>query len=603
MTIRFKCPNAVCKKVLVVKDELAGKRARCPACKQSVSIPAPLSAPVDLEAFAAAAFADEPAVKKAVPAAAPSAEARTIDFACSYCDAELHLPADQGGKQVPCPECRRIIKVPQLKVEKAKDWRDVEKKGPSFAKKDEPVKPVGAWDAGPSTVSQDALEEAGVITEPQEPRTLKERLKWPLIGVGAVGLIAVLWLVSSNLLRQNAQKQALTAALAYVDAKSGKAKLAPTLAAEIYRGAGEFQLRARQAEEAKQAFANARGSCMQGQGDKATALDRDLLLTDVAVAQVGLGSSNDEQLRGGADKKQLEWQDTRTEIDQTLRVIAGDEARAAAVREVARKLFEADSKDGKQVALGLAKSLSTTDIAATADAGKEGRPKVFAQYAALCLALGHKDDEVAALKLPKAGKPGVDQLARLAHAEAKALQGQFDDARQVARQKGQPAERLEASLAVATVARAQDKTAEAKANVEDALAAAAELMQAKKKLDPFLVVQLCRLAARVGQSDKGKAIADYQTDKAVRARAHLELLLAKLDKLAQSSAVADVKLPDEWLKDKDTLAYALAQEAVARHNTRLGQRSNVLESVEGLEERLRPFVQLGVALGLQDKQQ
>src|SRR5437879_3709240 len=117
MTIRFKCPNAKCQKVLVVKDELAGKRARCPICKQPVSIPAPVSAPPppDLEAIAAAALAGDPPEKQAVTATAPPPTARTIDFTCSYCDAALHLPAEMAGKQAPCPECKHIIKVPQLK--------------------------------------------------------------------------------------------------------------------------------------------------------------------------------------------------------------------------------------------------------------------------------------------------------------------------------------------------------------------------------------------------------------------------------------------------------------------------------------------------------
>src|SRR5262249_18951535 len=54
MPIRFKCPH--CKKPLVVKEQMAGKKAPCPACKKVLSVPAPVSAP-DLEALAAAAFA------------------------------------------------------------------------------------------------------------------------------------------------------------------------------------------------------------------------------------------------------------------------------------------------------------------------------------------------------------------------------------------------------------------------------------------------------------------------------------------------------------------------------------------------------------------
>src|SRR5262249_23667372 len=155
---------------------------------------------------------------------------------CHYCDAELHLPAEEGGKNVACPECRKIIKVPALKVEKAKDWREVEKKGPSFARQDEPEKPAGAWDTKATAVGQDALEEAGVITEPEEPRTLKERLKPYLIVVGFVGLVVVLYFVSIRMLSRSAQKRALDAALASVDPKGGNTKLPATLAGEVFRG-------------------------------------------------------------------------------------------------------------------------------------------------------------------------------------------------------------------------------------------------------------------------------------------------------------------------------------------------------------------------------
>src|SRR5947209_3772948 len=99
--IKFNCPH--CKRGLSVKDHLAGKRAACPACKKGLLIPAPVSKPVDLEAFAAAALADQPAEAKA-----PT----LIDFRCPQCDEEIHVSSELGGKQAPCPECRRIIKVP-----------------------------------------------------------------------------------------------------------------------------------------------------------------------------------------------------------------------------------------------------------------------------------------------------------------------------------------------------------------------------------------------------------------------------------------------------------------------------------------------------------
>jgi phage FluMu protein Com len=46
MPIKFPCPH--CKKGLSVKEHLAGKRAKCPACKKVLTVPAPESAPAEL---------------------------------------------------------------------------------------------------------------------------------------------------------------------------------------------------------------------------------------------------------------------------------------------------------------------------------------------------------------------------------------------------------------------------------------------------------------------------------------------------------------------------------------------------------------------------
>jgi len=37
--MKFNCPH--CQKVLNVKDELAGKRGKCPACGQAITVPEP----------------------------------------------------------------------------------------------------------------------------------------------------------------------------------------------------------------------------------------------------------------------------------------------------------------------------------------------------------------------------------------------------------------------------------------------------------------------------------------------------------------------------------------------------------------------------------
>src|SRR5437899_3241519 len=121
MPIRFTCPH--CQKPLSVKDHLAGKNAACPVCKKPVTIPgtpsgatpppptrstpppptkpsgtaprvpppktaptngpaAPPKPPADVDALAAAAFADE-----AKPT--PTAPTKTIDFTCPQCDAQI----------------------------------------------------------------------------------------------------------------------------------------------------------------------------------------------------------------------------------------------------------------------------------------------------------------------------------------------------------------------------------------------------------------------------------------------------------------------------------------------------------------------------------
>jgi hypothetical protein len=593
MTIRFKCPNTKCQKALVVKDEQAGKRLRCPACKQPVSIPAPVAAPEDLEAFAAAAFADEPGAKQAAAAAAPK-QTRTIDFTCHYCDAELHLPAEEGGKNVACPECRKIIKVPALKVEKAKDWREVEKKGPSFARQEEPEKPAGAWDTKATTVGQEALEEAGVITEPEEPRTLKERLRPYLIVAGLVGLVVGLYFISTSMLSRSAQKRALGEALAYVDPKGGKTKLPATLAGEVFRGAGEFHLRARAAEKAREAFKSAAASAQSK--DKSSQLDRDLLLTDIAINQTGLGGRGDEIL-GGNTRERLELEDAGKEIDPTLRAITSKEAQAVALAEVCRRLLDRGQND---VALGLANGLKISTKPAEDGGPPVPAPNDFARAVLVALLIATDKGKQAQQLLPAA-----HPLTPLAEALGKALKDDFEGAKKEAR-KGKAEHQLRALLAVAAVALGKGKADAAKPSLEEAFEMVKPHLKSKaKQLDPdfsFHLLQLARLMARAGLTDKAQTLAEIITDKAARAHAHLELLLVKLAELAQSRTTAEPKLVEEMVKDKDTLAYALGQEAVARHNARLGQHGEVLDTLERLEEQFRPFAQLGIALGIQDRE-
>lgn len=62
MAIKFKCPK--CKTELNVKDEMAGKQGKCPACKSVVTVPAPAAAKARPSATASAAPARKPVVEE-----------------------------------------------------------------------------------------------------------------------------------------------------------------------------------------------------------------------------------------------------------------------------------------------------------------------------------------------------------------------------------------------------------------------------------------------------------------------------------------------------------------------------------------------------------
>jgi hypothetical protein len=66
MSIKVKCPNGACGKVSVVKDEHAGKRAKCPGCGTPMTIPNGSGAPP------ASAIKTPSAAPKAAPARRPA---------------------------------------------------------------------------------------------------------------------------------------------------------------------------------------------------------------------------------------------------------------------------------------------------------------------------------------------------------------------------------------------------------------------------------------------------------------------------------------------------------------------------------------------------
>src|SRR4051794_14090898 len=102
MAIAFKCPN--CQTPYKVKDDMAGRKVVCTACKKGMKVPAPLAG-----AAGPAPEADPPArPPRAEPPAAPAEQAAyTISVECPNCLETVAFPADKAGKQAPCPNCKR----------------------------------------------------------------------------------------------------------------------------------------------------------------------------------------------------------------------------------------------------------------------------------------------------------------------------------------------------------------------------------------------------------------------------------------------------------------------------------------------------------------
>jgi hypothetical protein len=589
MPIHLECPNPKCKVKLTIKDHLAGKRALCPKCKHPILIPAP----VDLEALAAAALGDDPAAR--------SSQATTIDFTCPFCDEELHLPREMGGKQTSCPnvECRRIIKVPMPKEERPEDWRSLKRTGPTGAKENvEAPRLEGAWDTARSTVSGEALVEAGAIEEEKEPVTAAQ---WVRRGVAATaaGLLLVASVLGVNWYLSSSHLQSLLEqGLSYADAKSS---LPLEWKAALETSAAAYYLDDGKQEEAFKHLSLARSLLTLSPAGT----ERDAGLRDVALAQT--------RLAGGP---------TQEELRRTLDGIGDEDARLGIYREVLGTLLAAKREEvavaliqrfGKEQPKSVPKQVEVKSPpddesgdeqpkAAAKPAPKKQPPPpitislIPSQRIALDVAL----DKAARAKLMKAcptdPKESPELITRLGYAEGLARLDNFAQAQGLARMPGPRLDRLRTWLALSDIARAAGNSEMAARCAREALT----LFEAefkKARLSPWHVWQMARTVARsVGDEAQAKELADSIQDKSLRGRAQLELLQPYLE---GTKGRVELSAIDSKVSDKKTLAYGLAMAAMARHNSRNGLGGDE-QRVTDLSEEIRPFVLLGAAAGTRD---
>lgn len=600
MPITFVCPN--CKRSLTVADNLAGKRGSCRNCKTVLTVPTPggarpaaKPAPVDVEAAAAALLADE-------PQQAPAADTRTVEFTCPFCDAQVKLGADVAGKRAPCPECRRILKVPELAKQERKDWRKMDDKLPLGARRPDQPAPEGAWGStGASLVSREALVGAKVLPKRREPIPTSRKVLW---GAAAAGLLCLLGggaLVGYKWMARGREQQALQTALDYAASENAKNQVRREGIAALHRLAGEYYVKTNRAGSAAQAGEQFEKALRLLAAPGELERDAELLELSRDLAELGGGP---EEVDGGT---RLKWDEVHKTLRATLDALRAPEARVEALRGVARRLiakgqpdrpealaaavFAAAPAERAEAMAVVGLELLAADKKPQAEraanealqpyAGEPGAVPLSASVVALAVVLNRP--------VPKPGKGASDDEAIVCgRAEGLARQGQWDAARQQAREGVTAEAKVRALVAVAAAA------LDAKAGAEDA-EAALQLAEAElkgKRDTGWLLLRLVEVAGRAGVApEKLQGVAGAIAEPELRGRAQLAAFRIRL---GQGKQVVEESAADGV--EGKTLAHQLARAYLARHNVR--QSGDFAKVVQGWPEPQKAFGSVGAATAM-----
>lgn len=111
--MKFPCP--LCHKILRVDDKEAGRRARCPHCKHSFTIPAapvramfaPPKPPVPIKPRIEITMNDP----NEIHSSGPWSE-MFLAYPCPYCGVKMKVRRKSGMAPVECPHCHQIFTLP-----------------------------------------------------------------------------------------------------------------------------------------------------------------------------------------------------------------------------------------------------------------------------------------------------------------------------------------------------------------------------------------------------------------------------------------------------------------------------------------------------------
>jgi hypothetical protein len=619
MAINFRCPE--CKKALSAKDELAGRKAACTGCKKTLTIPggsrksqapgspangappAPTLTPEEAEAAAAALLAD---------GAGPApGEAVTIDFTCEYCDAAISAPTAEAGKRMPCPECKKILKVPAAAKPDVSNWRRADRHLPSAAKAPDEPAPEGAWgNLTRSVVSREALEEADAIPDTPEPVTLRERIYyWGTIAVGLT-CVSLLGMAAYNHFAADRTRRALDSATTYAaEAKTLKI-YGPERVGALHTLAGTYFIRTRvpysdspvapengAGENARDEFD--RGLKALQDADK-NSPGRDAALGDLALAMVELGGDKDEQ----REKLRTTWEECLRRVRAALSGIQDPGAKLEAYRAVARRLFE---RDQAQAALALASTAFSESPAEKMSARALGlqmlledkpgdRPVVAKGCDELLKEYAAKEPpplvpEVVTLAMvmdlpaPAPGKSASDKdNAWIGEAEGYARKGRLPEGQKKADDAKNVRVKLHSLVAVGSA------TPQGAGALSSACKVALDGIPSPER-ESWILLRLVRLGHRANlPTDLLQKVADTIADPSVRGRAKLELFRARLEQMKELAATE----PADTV-DLQTAAGGLARADLARHNVKFD--SGYLRTAESWPEPLNAFGTFGALLG------
>jgi hypothetical protein len=603
MAIVFDCP--FCKLNYRLKDDFAGKIVTCksPNCRKNFKVPAPKglaapSAPVDVDALAAAAFSDEPVKAQTVE--------EMIPVTCAGCDHVWQVEASKEGKNVLCPECRKVNSVPIRKKAEKVDWRTGADGRPTLAKRETGMDVEGAFAStnigsiGQQTAKKIVSERAAE----EEPEVRRKKL----LKRGAIGLIVVLLLgVGGNFAckkRTEARTEGkMEDAVKELTGPDGTKDV--RFHALILRASGEFRIRkAATPDDVKAAMlelqkAKNQASNVNPNAKNAEAgADRNGILSEVAITQVEL-VGNAEQIEKGERMKQ---NDVVKEMRTTLQTIVDPDLQADTVRAMTRRLATLGQPTLAEESIRQLSNYGDLAGHIGLELMRIDRVKFLANAEDMLKKSGTGETpapQALKLILGKVSKKGAETAApsQIAYAEFNALKGDYAAAKTAAGNASKPEDKVKAYAAAGRIA-AEAGAPEAAGLLE---AAAALLKnEAKGAVSPWIVARICKHLAQAGRPEAGESLAASLTDEAARSWARLGILRGRL---AQAK---DTKGDDGWLEsvgDPAKLpAAAKAREDLARHNARVGSGGDYQSTVKTWPKgTVRPFGIAGLILGGLDR--